>query len=631
MQTPLPLAETAAGGRQELTDFYHYAAYHTTTAYFGKASVMAPLDDDEEDAPSDASAQADDEGSESGALPSYLQHERAMLQRGLLATHQTGWSSAFDLEALCDRLHGLSVEEAEKDAREALQEAKDEARDGDVLAILLQVFQSARSSVLDSDEAPTDYTWTEVLGYCSRLCALCDRNFLSLAGQPGPDDFPLRVVASVYAECGRTLSVAGRPTEARNRLQKALNVFGLISEPTEEEAWLLAGCRASLARAFRQLGQFKGTQDEFLQALQLMADLPESYEVAELLSEYCEALGEAPKGDRLVSSALVDLMATMMEEKFGEGSEEHIQALQELSAACVAAEKPALAAPLFVTLSRLLREYYGDEPDTWEMQELQAVEEKAAQCLEGGAAVHMSEGDLEAAVALWSLALRMREGLHAEEEVLTEMRQSLDALKQAAAAAAASEAEGPASTLAPEDAQQTEASDPLETSKEEEEDARPDSWDETDEPSASSSIKEGASSIQAFVDGWPKYLAARLGAATYDNANMDHVKEPIFVDGPFTVRYPISLGLEKSPFAVCCWLASKAPRVRGIPKGSTPMPHEEVKDLLAKLQGSSPNSPHFCTKETFHFYKGPNQEIYLDFVGIQLVNMDFDGGEVELH
>ena len=31
------------------------------------------------------------------------------------------------------------VEEAEKDAREALQEAKDEARDGDVLAILLQV------------------------------------------------------------------------------------------------------------------------------------------------------------------------------------------------------------------------------------------------------------------------------------------------------------------------------------------------------------------------------------------------------------------------------------------------------------------------------------------------------------
>ena len=39
-------------------------------------------------------------------------------------------------------------------------------------------------------------------------------------GQPGPDDFPARVVAAVYAECGRTLAVAGRPTEAQNRLQR---------------------------------------------------------------------------------------------------------------------------------------------------------------------------------------------------------------------------------------------------------------------------------------------------------------------------------------------------------------------------------------------------------------------------
>ena len=64
-------------------------------------------------------------------------------------------------------------------------------------------------------------------------------------------------------------------------------------------------------------------------------------------------------------------MASMIEEKFGEGSEEHIQALQapgknrkrtsgylrvpgrkELSAACLAAEKPSLAATLYVTLSR---------------------------------------------------------------------------------------------------------------------------------------------------------------------------------------------------------------------------------------------------------------------------------------
>ncbi|CAE7542261.1 eag [Symbiodinium natans] len=455
---------------------------------------MAPLDDDEEDAPSNASAEADDEGSENGVPTRYLQQERAMLQRGRLAPFQTGWSSALDMEALCERLVGLSVEEAEKDAREALQEAKDDARDGDVVAVLLQVFQSARSSVLDSEEEPTDYSWTEVLGYCSRLCALCDRNFLSLGGQPGPDDFPARVVASIYAECGRTLAVAGHPVEARTRLQKALNVFGLISEPTEEEAWILAACRASMARALRQLGQLKGAQDEFLQALQLMANLPESYEVTELLSEYCEALSEAPKGEAVVSSTLVDLMASMIEEKFGEGSEEHIQALQELSAACLAAEKPSLAATLYVTLSRLLREYYGSDPDTWETQELQAVEEKAAQALEAGAASHMSEGDLEAAVTFWSLAIRMREGLDAEEEVLAEMRQSLAALKQAAAA---SEAKGPASPNEHAEA----AAMPDISQEEEEEDARPDSWDEPDGPSASSSIKEPLRSKPSLVVG----------------------------------------------------------------------------------------------------------------------------------
>ena len=35
-----------------------------------------------------------------GALPSYLQHERAMLQRGLLATHQTRWTKRACKESL---------------------------------------------------------------------------------------------------------------------------------------------------------------------------------------------------------------------------------------------------------------------------------------------------------------------------------------------------------------------------------------------------------------------------------------------------------------------------------------------------------------------------------------------------
>ena len=36
------------------------------------------------------------------------------------------------------------------------------------------------------------------------------------------------------------------------------------------------------------------------------------------------------------------------------------------------------------------------QPTKLKSARAQAVEEKAAQCLEGGAAVHMSEGDLEA-------------------------------------------------------------------------------------------------------------------------------------------------------------------------------------------------------------------------------------------
>jgi len=43
----------------------------------------------------------------------------------------------------------------------------------------------------------------------------------------------------------------------------------------------------------------------------------------------------------------------MVEEKFGEGSDEHFQALQELSDACLSAGKPGLAAPMLIILSRL--------------------------------------------------------------------------------------------------------------------------------------------------------------------------------------------------------------------------------------------------------------------------------------
>ena len=42
----------------------------------------------------------------------------------------------------------------------------------------------------------------------------------------------------------------------------------------------------------------------------------------------------------------------MVEDKFGKGSDEHCQSLQELSDACLSAGKPGLAAPMLINLSR---------------------------------------------------------------------------------------------------------------------------------------------------------------------------------------------------------------------------------------------------------------------------------------
>ena len=116
----------------------------------------------------------------------------------------------------------------------------------------------------------------------------------------------------------------------------------------------------------------QGCQDEFLQALQLLADVPDCYEVPHLVAEYCEALASAD--EPVVSGPLLELIAQtlgtmvgarerlrMVEEKFGEGSDEHFQALQELSDACLAAQKPVLAAPLLLKLS----ERHGRSDGRW--------------------------------------------------------------------------------------------------------------------------------------------------------------------------------------------------------------------------------------------------------------------------
>ena len=143
--------------------------------------------------------------------------------------------------------------------------------------------------------------------------------------------------------------------------------------------------------------------------------------------------------------------------------------------------------------------------------------------------------------------------------------------------------------------------------------------------------------------------------------SMDHLQEPIWSNQPFTKKFPVPPQMSQ---AVCCGLCSgpieqAMPKVRGIPHGSRPLPEEEEKDLLKKLEGQwsiqvqqtvglggrdvafqqvmvqenyymLSGSQHQPMKETFHFYKGPNEEIYCDYIGSQLLKMDFEGGELEV-
>ncbi|CAJ1392940.1 unnamed protein product [Effrenium voratum] len=354
----------------------------------------------------------------------------------------------------------MQVEDAEEEAREALKEVTDVAADADVLAVLLTVFRTDRDSAIRGDDS-----WENPLGYCKRMCALCDRNFLSGGGQPRADDFPARVVAGVYAECGRTFFVAGETSTARDQLQKALNVYEIL-KPGHEELPQLAACRASLARVCRKSGQLRRAQDEFLQALQLLAELPDCFDAPELISEYAEVLAEAPPSEAVVSTQLLELMMELVEEKFGDCSEEHIKALQELSGGCLSAGRPALAAPLLLNLTRALRE------DGAATREIQAAEQQAAEAFEAAACEQMQQNDFEAAANTWSSAIRMREALNAQEEVLAEMRASLAVLQQMAggsAAASTREPGEPEPTAQSEDSHSHGSASPCPV---------PDSWDE---------------------------------------------------------------------------------------------------------------------------------------------------------
>ena len=155
---------------------------------------------------------------------------------------------------------------------------------------------------------------------------------------------------------------------------------------------------------------------------------------------------------------------------------------------------------------------------------------------------------------------------------------------------------------------------------------------------------------------------------------MDYITEPVWSSKPFSKRMPTHPELLKfqgpPPCGCKCLQQDRFPQpfCRGIPTGSVPLPEEEKQELLRNLAGSwkivppeaggsapgimyttvrvqddhytltggtrvtfngeQPNEP--CT-EHFHFYRGPENEIYLDYIGTVFTSTDFQTGRVEFN
>ena len=160
--------------------------------------------------------------------------------------------------------------------------------------------------------------------------------------------------------------------------------------------------------------------------------------------------------------------------------------------------------------------------------------------------------------------------------------------------------------------------------------------------------------------------------STSKAAAMDYITEPVWSSKPFSKRmptHPEMLKFKGKPPCCCKCLHEDRfpdPFCRGIPHDSVPLPEEETQELLRNLEGSwkivppegsapgimyttarvqddhytlsggtrltfggeEPNPP--CT-EHFHFYRGPEKEIYLDYIGTVFTKTDFHNGRVEFN
>jgi len=231
---------------------------------------------------------------------------------------------------------------------------------------------------------------------------------------------------------------------ARDRLQKAMSVFGIVpGVPTDSMIHQRIITGASLGRVLRRLGADEAAQAQYLKSLQLYADIDPFDDLAEFLSEYIEVLGSTG-GDSL-SPSMFSMLAEFAETKLGAGSEGHMRVLREAADLCVSVGRLDVTAPLLASRARLLRaggtatsstaRSGRRRQDSLAAAEVEAAEEEAAAALEAMVAKHLESGDLAAAASSWAEALAFRENTQPHDsDLLVEMRRSLSVLRTAAGA-----------------------------------------------------------------------------------------------------------------------------------------------------------------------------------------------------
>jgi len=219
-----------------------------------------------------------------------------------------------------------------------------------------------------------------------------------------------------------------------------LNVFQILTNKNEERVQLQeAGAKASLARVVRRLGHIEIARGLYLQTLESYTKLPVVGEVADLIGEVCEVLGEA--GSEFFTPALPCVLMELSEAKLGSESKEHVKVLGDIIDACTSSGQPELSgAPLLARARALRSRCDSGVCGALALAEAETAEEEAAQALEAAVPSTLEKGDIEGAAALWDDAMLLRMRLEGPDSPLVaQMQVTSAALHEAAADKAAHE------------------------------------------------------------------------------------------------------------------------------------------------------------------------------------------------